>query len=35
MGRVFEASDFGAALTPVLQEQEARLRAEIERQREA
>ena len=29
---VFEAEDFGAALTPELQEQEARLRARIESQ---
>lgn len=29
---VFEAEDFGAALTPELREQEARLRAEIEHQ---
>ena len=30
--RVFEAEDFGAEFTPELQENEARLRAEIERQ---
>jgi hypothetical protein len=30
---VFEAEDFGAALTPELREQDARLRAEVERQR--
>lgn len=30
---VFEAEDFGAELTPELREQEARLRAEVERRR--
>jgi hypothetical protein len=30
---VFEAEDFGAELTPALREQEARLRAELERKR--
>jgi hypothetical protein len=30
---VFEAEDFGSELTPELREQEARLRAEVERQR--
>ena len=29
---VFETEDFGAEMTPELREQEARLRAEIERQ---
>jgi hypothetical protein len=30
--QVFEEEDFGAEFTPELREQEARLRAEIERQ---
>lgn len=29
---IFDAEDFGEALTPELREQEARLRAELERQ---
>lgn len=32
---IFEAEDFGEALTPELREQEERLRAEIERQQKA
>jgi hypothetical protein len=32
---VFEASDFGAEYTPELQERDARLRAELERQQKA
>ena len=32
---LFEASDFGAEFTPELQQQEDRLRAEIERQKKA
>jgi hypothetical protein len=32
---VFEAEDFGAALTPELREQEARLRAQAEKQRKS
>ena len=33
--QVFEAADFGPALTPELKEQEERLRAQVEKERKA